>query len=182
MENAELIFMLVALAITLAGGALIFWLIQEAPLPPFAEEQTIQIDGFKIHYSVQGQGAPVLMIHGLAASLHSWTELAPLMAQEFQTIALDLPGFGGSSKLTARKYGLDEQAGRIESFLDALHIDRCAVIGNSMGGNLALWLASRNPKRFPRIAVIAPAFHPKLAPRAAIHRGSCPSVRPDQFC
>src|SRR5581483_1812610 len=110
------------------------------------------------------QGTPILLIHGLGASLHCWHTLAPLLAEKFKVVALDLPGFGGSSKLAGQQYGLDEQAERIERFLDHINIRECYLIGNSMGGNLALWLAHRNPTRFPSVVAIAPAAHPKLVP------------------
>src|ERR1035437_1424161 len=116
---------------TLGGAAFVYWLVYQIPPSPFTQEHTILIKDFTIHYSVQGQGPPVLLIHGLGASLHCWTELAPLLAAKHKVIALDLPGFGNSSKLTNHKYGLDEQADRIAAFLDALQIDECFLVGHS---------------------------------------------------
>ena len=164
MDHIELMFFGLGLLLTLAAGAVFYFALYQAPQAPFPISKTVKLDDFEIHYQTLGQGTPLLLIHGLGASLHCWHSLAPLLATQFKVIALDLPGFGGSSKLVGQNYGLDEQAERIEQFLDRININECYLVGNSMGGNLALWLARRNPARFPSVVAIAPAAHPKLVP------------------
>lgn len=164
MDHVEIAFFGLALLLTLAAGFFFYILLYEAPEAPFPVSKTAKLGDFEIHYQMMGQGMPILLIHGLGASLHCWHSLVPLLATQFKVIALDLPGFGGSSKLIGHNYGLDEQAERIEQFLVSLDIEECYLVGNSMGGNLALWLAHRSPARFPSVVAIAPAAHPKLVP------------------
>ena len=133
MDHIELMFFGLGLLLTLAAGAVFYFALYQAPQAPFPISKTVKLDDFEIHYQTLGQGTPLLLIHGLGASLHCWHSLAPLLATQFKVIALDLPGFGGSSKLVGQNYGLDEQAERIEQFLDRININECYLVGNSMG-------------------------------------------------
>lgn len=164
MERMEILFFLLGLFMTVAAGAVFYFLLYEVPPAAFEKLHTATIGQWEIHYQAVGQGPPLLLIHGIGASLHCWDSLVPLLSKDFQVIALDLPGFGRSSKQVGAQYGLDDQSERIEQFLDYLEIDRCSLVGNSMGGTLALWLAHRHPKRFPNVVAIAPAANPKLVP------------------
>lgn len=164
MDKFEIFFFSFGLLLTLAFGLFMYFVLYEQPEAAFDAGKTVKLGDFEIHYQILGRGTPVLLLHGLGASLHCWYELGPLLAKQFQVIAIDLPGFGRSSKLPEHRYGLDEQAERVELFLAHLNIEKCYVVGNSMGGNLALWLARRHPLRFPAVVALAPAAHPKLVP------------------
>lgn len=93
-----------------------------------------------------------------------WRPLLPFLSDHFTVTVLDLPGFGHSSKLIPADYGLDAQVERLLAFLDALRIRTTFVVGNSMGGNIALWLALKHANRVSGVAVIAPATRPGLVP------------------
>lgn len=164
LANMEFIILGIVCAVGLGAIGLLYYLVSIKGVDTFARGLTVQVDEFEIHYTVQGQGQPILLVHGLGASLYSWSDLAKLLAADFKVISLDLPGFGRSSKLVGVEYGLDSQVARIEKFLDAIGIDQCFLIGNSMGGNLVLWLGKLHPERFPYVCAIAPAAHPKLVP------------------
>jgi pimeloyl-ACP methyl ester carboxylesterase len=129
--------------------------------------QTLEIDGgWQIRYHRAGQGPHLLLIHGLGANLYCWRYIIPYLAPHFTVTAIDLPGFGQSSMLPQAHYGLDEQTARLQSFLDRLKIQKTYVAGNSMGGNIALWLALQHPERVLGLSVIAPATSPSLVPLA----------------
>lgn len=106
----------------------------------------------------------MILLHGIGANLYCWRWLIPLLAPDFRVWAVDLPGFGGSSKPKTAGYGLDEQVIRLLDFMDRMKIQQTYVIGNSMGGNIALWLAHQHAKRILGVGVIAPATSPKLIP------------------
>lgn len=167
----ELIFFAAAVVITFGAFLVLFLIIPRQPLNLFTAEKTIKIDDWEIHYTLQGEGPTVLLIHGIGSSLYTWDELIPLLKTRFKVVALDLPGFGRSSKITEAQYGLDQQVERITAFLDKLKIRNCYVVGNSMGGNLALWLGKTQPERFPYVVAIAPAAHPRLVPPGAARLG-----------
>jgi pimeloyl-ACP methyl ester carboxylesterase len=103
-----------------------------------------------------------VLIHGIGASLYIWRFLMPLAARRYRVVALDLPGFGQSDKRRDADYGLDAQANRVTAFLDQLGVGEACLVGSSMGGTIALWMARQNPRRFSRVVGIAPATQPRL--------------------
>lgn len=120
------------------------------------EPRHLNIPGFRICYLEAGQGPTLLLLHGLGASSYTWRYLIPKLAQHYRVLAPDLPGFGKSDKPVDKTYGLDEQAERIEAFLDQLNIKSCYVAGSSLGASLALWLSLKRPQRFFKVAALAP--------------------------
>lgn len=162
----SLIYSVIGLVLLLAVLliAYLLWRRRGKVRPYDLETNHAEFDRWKIHYHMSGRGEPLLLIHGIGASLYCWRWILPLLRDHFKVVALDLPGFGQSSKPTDVSYGLDEQCERILQFLDTLKIKRFHVVGNSMGGNIALWLALVAPERVMNVGVIGPATSPSLAP------------------
>jgi len=117
-----------------------------------------------IRYHKSGRGPAILLVHGLGANLFCWRPLAALLSKHFTVVMPDLPGFGRSSKVTGASYGLDEQAERLKELMAKLGFDSFYIVGNSMGGNIALWMAYRYPTLVKGCAVISPAASRGLAP------------------
>src|SRR4051812_36376016 len=113
--------------------------------------------GWRLRYHKSGRGPYLLLLHGIGANLYCWRWIVPFLNKHFTVIALDLPGFGQSSILEGAAYGLDDQTPRVMAFLDLLGIAKTYVVGNSMGGNIALWMALLYPDRIAGCGVIAPA-------------------------
>lgn len=107
-------------------------------------------------YHEQGQGEPLVLIHGLTANRAAFQPVVDVLAENFRVIAVDLPGHGDSpaqakgEPLTPRA-----QAFAVGEFLDALNIDKAHVAGNSMGGWVALELAADNRAR--SVVALCPA-------------------------
>lgn len=133
---------------------------------PFGEfkTQTLEAGEWLIRYHQSGRGPHLLMLHGIGANLFCWRWLVPLLNQKFTVTAIDLPGFGRSSKPIGAGYGLDEQTERLGQILGALNIKQTYIVGNSMGANIALWFALKNPSMVQGLALIAPATSSKLMP------------------
>ena len=93
----------------------------------------------------QGTGTPVIMIHGIAASLHDWDELIPdLTKHGYASYALDLLGHGDSPKPNLRTYQMDWVFEHFVNWMQSLHLTEPAIIiGHSLGGYLALEYARR---------------------------------------
>ena len=93
----------------------------------------------------QGKGPPVIMIHGVAASLHDWDNLVPELARDgYASYALDLLGHGDSPKLDSRAYQMDWLFEHFSSWMKSLRLTQPAIlVGHSMGGYLALEYARR---------------------------------------
>jgi 2-hydroxy-6-oxonona-2,4-dienedioate hydrolase len=116
--------------------------------------QYVEIDGLNVHYLVQGQGDPIVLIHGLGGWIYSWRGNIEALALSHQVYALDLPGFGLSEKPADWDYSLAHQAQFVNDFMQHFGIERATVIGNSMGGGIALELAARHPERVTRLVLI----------------------------
>jgi len=111
-----------------------------------------------ISYLQAGTGEPVICIHGLGATKGSFLPTVAALADEYRVIALDLPGFGDSDKPIAAAYDAAYFADATVAFMDELGIERAHLIGNSMGGRVALELGFEHHERVNKIALLAPSL------------------------
>ena len=105
-----------------------------------------------------GTGEPVILIHGLGATKASFLPTVAALAPGYRTLAIDLPGFGDSDKPLLGAYDAAYFARAVVALLDALGIERAHVIGNSMGGRVAIEVGLRSPERVGRLALLAPSL------------------------
>lgn len=84
-----------------------------------------------------GEGPCLLLLHGFTESYHCWEPIAAVLSDSFRVIVPDLPGSGGSD-LIAKEAGMDQMASSLWQLLNSLDIDKCTVVGHSMGGYVAL--------------------------------------------
>jgi pimeloyl-ACP methyl ester carboxylesterase len=128
----------------------------------------LRVDGLSVRHFDAGKGAPVLLLHGalLGSSADVWTRnLAPLAAHGLRVIAPDLPGFGGTDNPT--DLSLSYRKKFILALMDALKLERAALVGHSQAGRIALDLAFSDPQRIAKIVVLATgSLLPPLAEKA----------------
>ena len=117
------------------------------------EHHYIDVSGIRTHYIAAGQGPPVVLLHGLGASVITWSETIEPLAQSFAVYALDIAGHGDSEKPDIA-YTAEAGVHYLLSFLDALGLPQASVVGNSMGGFLALKAALEHPDRISRLALV----------------------------
>jgi 4,5:9,10-diseco-3-hydroxy-5,9,17-trioxoandrosta-1(10),2-diene-4-oate hydrolase len=117
-------------------------------------------DDLRVHYHEQGEGEPVLLLHGSGPGASGWSNfkqnLPALARAGFRALVPDTLGFGYSSKPETVDYHLDYLVRATRRFLDAVGIERCAVIGNSHGGAMAIQLALSHPERVSKLVLMAP--------------------------
>jgi abhydrolase domain-containing protein 6 len=118
--------------------------------------RTIVIDGETWHYLEGGPtGAEVLLLlHGFGGDKDNWTRFSRSLTETYRVIAPDLPGFGESAWHPNWDYSMLPQRGRVESFVQALNLEKFHVVGNSMGGNLAALVAHKNQENVISLALI----------------------------
>jgi len=105
-----------------------------------------------------GSGPPVLAIHGLGATKGSFLPTVAELGGRFRVIAVDLPGFGDSDKPIGASYDARFFARAVIDLLDALELGRVHVIGNSLGGRVALEVGLSHPDRVDRLALLCPSL------------------------
>jgi len=105
-----------------------------------------------------GTGPPALALHGLGGTKGSFLPTVAALAPRFRVIAVDQPGFGDSDKPIGAAYDARFFASAAVNLLDALELDRVHLIGNSLGGRVALEIALRHPSRVRRLALLAPSL------------------------
>lgn len=105
-----------------------------------------------------GSGPPVVALHGLGGTKGSFLPTVAALAGRFRVIAVDLPGFGDSDKPIGAAYDARFFARAVIDLLDALELERVHVIGNSLGGRIALEVGLRHRDRVDRLALLAPSL------------------------
>ena len=125
----------------------------------------ISFDDHTIHYSVEGFGPDVLMIHGWASSHRMWERpLQRLASSGFRVWAIDLPGSGVSDSRRAATgwYTIANLTRVVEAFVEHAGIQSVTLVGHSMGGAIVLELAHRRPDLTRAIVLVAQAVSGKL--------------------
>ena len=121
--------------------------------------QTQSFGNMKVHYRKTGHGPPLLLVHGLMTSSYSWRYLLSPLGKHYTLFIPDLPGTGRSEKVSGYSYGPENLAVWIGEFQSALNIQGCPIIGNSLGGYLAMHLAMTQPQSMSQLVNIhSPAF------------------------
>ena len=114
----------------------------------------VDVNGARLWYDESGSGDAVLLLHGGLGDSGLWEPVAPLLAERFRTIRTDLRFFGRSTGPAVPWSWQNDVVG----VLDALGIERAAVVGLSLGGKLALDVALAHPERLWAVAGIAPGL------------------------
>ncbi|MGH2985406.1 MAG: alpha/beta fold hydrolase, partial [Solirubrobacterales bacterium] len=113
----------------------------------------------RISTLIAGDGPEhVLCLHGLGSNKTSFFETVPALAPECTVHALDLPGFGSSAKPSRAPYTAPWFAAAVRGYMDSMAIEQAHLVGNSMGGRIALELAFGEPARVASLSLLAPAL------------------------
>jgi pimeloyl-ACP methyl ester carboxylesterase len=118
-------------------------------------ERALRVNGLKVRCLEQGKGAPVLLLHGasLGSSADVWARnLAPLAAHGLRVIAPDLPGFGHTDN--PADHSLAYRQRFVTMLLDALELERAALVGHSQAGRIAVALAFDHTPRVAKVVVL----------------------------
>lgn len=130
--------------------------IEDLPYPFEVKKAQLQHD-IKVAYADEGSGSDVIIfIHGLGSYMPAWKNNIEVLKKDFRCIAIDLPGYGKSSK---GKYegSMQFYARVISEFIDKLQLDNVALAGHSMGGQIAITTALAFPDKVDNLILTAPA-------------------------
>jgi pimeloyl-ACP methyl ester carboxylesterase len=127
--------------------------------PPLVRVTEVEARQARISSLISGNGEEqVICLHGLGSNKTSFFETVAALTPDQTVHALDLPGFGSSAKPALAPYDAPWFASAVRSYMDAMAIDRAHLVGNSMGGRIALELALSEPDRVASLSLLAPAL------------------------
>lgn len=125
-----------------------------------ASGKFVDVGGNRVHYVEQGEGRPILFVHGLGGQLHHFRHpLFPAVGPGYRLIALDRPGSGYSVRARGATGRLPEQAEVIAGFIAALGLEKPLLVGHSLGGAVTLAVALNHPEAISGIVLLAPLTH-----------------------
>jgi pimeloyl-ACP methyl ester carboxylesterase len=117
------------------------------------ELEQVTIHGHEVGYRRGGEGPSLLLIHGMAGSSATWKEVMPLLAGGHDVIAPDLMGHGESAKPVG-DYSLGAYASGLRDLLVLLEVPGVTVVGQSLGGGVAMQLAYQHPELVERLVLV----------------------------
>jgi pimeloyl-ACP methyl ester carboxylesterase len=118
------------------------------------EQKSIDIHGERLAYYDEGQGEVLLLIHGMAGSSQTWREVLPRLAKNYRVIAPDLLGHGQSAK-PRTDYSLGAFAVGLRDLLDELGVESATIVGQSLGGGIAMQFLYQHPDYCRRLILIS---------------------------
>lgn len=124
---------------------------------------------------VEGDGPPIVLVHGFGAALDWWDAIAPKLARDHRVIRLDLIGHGGT-EAPGSGYAIERQAALVKAVLDKLDVMRAVVVGHSMGGEVAAAFTVANPESVERLVLIDSPPKPETSFDLATRLGLFPIV------
>ncbi len=164
---------LIGLGLLLAVGLIGPFLVPVPPAPDTVpaerladdDSRFIQVNQIQVHYKALGAGQPAfVLLHGFGASVFSWREMIQPLGALGTAVAFDRPAFGLTERpLTwedgENPYTPEAQVELVVGLMDALHLDRAVLVGNSAGGTVAVQTALTYPERVEALVLVSPAVY-----------------------
>jgi 3-oxoadipate enol-lactonase len=104
------------------------------------------INGVNLFYESQGEGPPIVFVHGLGGTSNVWHAQRATLSRYFRVLMLDLSGSGRSDK-SKRQYSIDTWADEIAGLIDQLKLDAAVIVGHSMGTVIVQKFAAKYPQK-----------------------------------
>jgi len=133
---------------------LIVWLLQnchrDIPLAQLKERYTfpdsrfISVNGMEVHVRISGKGEPILLLHDAYSSLHTWANWTKKLAQHYQVISVDLPGFGLTGPAPGSQYDALLYTNFLDSLINTLGLKKLTLVGNGLGAKIG-WMYAKEP-------------------------------------
>jgi len=130
-----------------------------------SDSKFVTVEGVKLHYQELGSGYPLICIHGAgpgASAESNFKHNASAFAEKFRVILYDMPQYGKSDKIVLTEPRLKYNARILYGFMGALGIEKTHIVGNSMGGQVAVKLGLDYPERLTRVVIIGSGLVPPV--------------------
>lgn len=116
----------------------------------------LKTETLEIEYLRGGKGDTLVLLHGFGADKDNWNRISGHLTEHFDVLAIDLPGFGNSTREIELDYDVLSQVARLNEILSALEIDKAHLAGSSMGGYIAGNYANQFPEKVEKLWLISP--------------------------
>ncbi len=135
-----------------------------------ASSKFLELDGMQVHYRVEGEGKPVVLIHGTGSCLQTWDVWTDsLIKNHYKVVRLDMPAFGLTGPRKDNDYSVKMYVGFLDRFLHQIGIDTFSIGGNSLGGQIAWCYAATYPEKVNNLILVDPGgFYSKEKGNGAI--------------
>ncbi len=130
----------------------------------------LEIDGIQVHYRDEGNGFPIILVHGTASSLHTWNAWTNDLKNTNRVIRMDLPAFGITGPNTTADYSIKSYTNFLHQFLEKLKIAKFHLAGNSLGGNIAWNYAAEHPEKVEKLILVDASGLPTNKPQPAVFK------------
>jgi pimeloyl-ACP methyl ester carboxylesterase len=123
-----------------------------------ASSAFLELDGMQVHYKIEGEGKPIVLIHGTGANLQTWNGWTDsLVKNNYKVIRLDMPAFGLTGPRKDNDYSVSTYVDFLDRFLKQIGVDSFALSGNSLGGEIAWRYALAHPAKVSKLILVDPA-------------------------
>jgi pimeloyl-ACP methyl ester carboxylesterase len=111
----------------------------------------------QVHYALAGSGDPLILLHQSPFCLEEYTEVIPLLSQDYGVIALDTPGYGDSEK-PLKQPSIEDYAGTVNILMDTLKVEKASIVGHHTGAFIAIEVAASSPERVDKLVLSGPIY------------------------
>ena len=134
------------------------------------QSQFIEVDEINVHFRDEGEGFPIVLIHGTAASLHTWDAWTDELKKTNRVIRMDLPAFGITGPNKNADYSIEAYTTFLQSFLEKLKLEKFHLAGNSLGGNIAWNYTADYPSKVEKLILVDASGLPTNKSQPAIFK------------
>lgn len=153
---SALIFLFTFIYVITPSSTLFRYMISSERSVAGLELERIKVDELEIEYLRGGSGPPLVLLHGFGADKDNWNRISGYLVEHFDVIAIDLPGFGNSTRDIELDYDVFSQVARLKQITDALNLVEFNLAGSSMGGYIAGNFAAQYPRKVKKLWLISP--------------------------
>lgn len=126
----------------------------------------VEVNGVNVHVRFMGKGEPIFLLHGSFSSLHTWDAWQQELSLYFLTISLDFPGHGLTGPDELKRYTVEDYSELVLALAEKLNLRKFHLAGNSMGGAVALQVASTRPDQVLTLNLVDASGAPRLEARS----------------
>ena len=141
---------------------------------------SVNVNGHTMSYLERpGKGETIVLIHGFTANKDNWNRFVRYIPKEYRVIAFDMPGHGDSDKPVEQTYTIDYMASNLDQAVNTLGISKFHLAGNSMGGWISIFYATRYPQKVISLCLLDNAGLPSPQPsdlQLALSKGHNPFI------